>query len=537
MIADDPDHVPRPMAGDHHLVLVEADSFDARTALLLERLGGGLRETGVPLLLLLRDPSPDDEVRALNLGADDILPWQADRAVLRARLSRLLAAAWGPHRHERADIDRLVEAARRISAGRYHPGDLGLGNVGSDRAAAVATVFAQLAATVHERQKRRDAALRTIRGIFLVIAAGAVFGLAPAIGRISALHGLPPLGVVFWANVVAAAGCLGLAVLSGGVPRLTRADLRFLLAWAVVLGCLYQSATAIVAAHVEASTISLVASTRGFLVFLLAALLALEAPSLRRFAGLGAGFIAVAVVLSTQGWTENGTSLAWLLAALSLPALLAVHTLLMAWRSTTVGVTAAVGIMMAFSAVMLLPVTAARGEFLVPWHTGPAAIWIILALAASTACGLVLGLRLVTDAGPVFAGQMAYSQALAGILWGVVLIGETVPPLVWGAIAVVIAGFWLVTPRPDTEQFRASLRMPATRAESTSVTGDLCGMSDIGSGTDTALTSSTCCGGGAISAAGSVSGSDKNPPFRGVGASTRLGHRPLAGRPVENMRS
>jgi hypothetical protein len=42
-------------------------------------------------------------------------------------------------------------------------------------------------------------------------------------------------------------------------------------------------------------------------------------------------------------------------------------------------------------AVMLLHVTAVRGKFLVPWDTGPVAICTILALGASTACGLVLG--------------------------------------------------------------------------------------------------------------------------------------------------
>jgi hypothetical protein len=132
---------------------------------------------------------------------------------------------------------------------------------------------------------------------------------------------------------------------------------------------------------------------------------------------------------------------------------------------------------------------------------------------------------------------MAYSQALAGILWGVVLIGETVPPLVWGAIAVVIAGFWLVTPRPDAERFCASLRMPAPRTASRAATGAACGMPDIGSGTDTALTSPTPGRGGATSAAGSVSGSDKNLAVRGAGAPTRSGHRPLPARPAENMRS
>lgn len=444
----------------HDLVLVEADAIDAAVMALLDR-------AGAPVLLLLRCPSAADVVRALNGGADDIVAWDVEGAVLRARLSRLLARAGdrtgqGANLRERADIGRLGEAARRISGGRYHPDDLSMGEVASERVAGVAAVLGQLAEIVYQRQKRRHVVLRTAKGALLVVAAGAVFGIGPAIGRISSLHGLPPLGVVFWANVVAAAACLGIAIVRKGIPRLTRVDLKFLLLWAVVVGVFYQGLTAVVAAHVEASTMSLVASTRGLLVFLLAALLALEPPSLRRFVGLGAGFVAVAAILSTQAGIESGTPPAWLFAALILPALLAVHTLLMSWRRPTIGADAAVGLMLALSAMLLLPVATGSGAFFFPWHVEPGAIWIILALGASTSAGLVLALCLVACAGPVFAGQMAYSHALAGIAWGVVLLDETLPPFAWGAIAIVIAGFWLVAPRPAAEPFRASLPLPVS---------------------------------------------------------------------------
>jgi drug/metabolite transporter (DMT)-like permease/DNA-binding NarL/FixJ family response regulator len=451
-------------AAAHDLVLIDADSFDARTEALVGRFGADTRGAGVPVLVLLRDPSPDEIVRALNHGADDVLPRGGDAAVLRARIARLLARAGTPKAAERRDIDRLEEAARRIGSGSFHPGELGLAAIASERLSGVAAIFAELAEAVHERQRRRNLVLRTIRGALLVLAAGAVFGLAPAIGRISSHHALPPLGVVFWANVVAAVACLGIAAARGGLPRLTRDDLRFLVAWAIVLGCLYQPLTAMAAVHVEASTIALAGSTRGFIVFLLAALLALEAPSLRRFLGLGAGFIAVAAVLSTQASAGGGAATAWMFAALVLPALLAVHTLLMSWRSASVDATAAVGIMMAFSAVLLLPVAAGTGTLFSPWTAAPAATWIILSLGLSTALALVLALCLVTCAGPVFASQMAYSQTLAGIGWGVLLLGESLPSLAWAALAIVIAGFWLVTPRADAAEFRASLPRRARRA-------------------------------------------------------------------------
>jgi drug/metabolite transporter (DMT)-like permease len=296
---------------------------------------------------------------------------------------------------------------------------------------------------------RRKVASRA-RALTLVLLAGALFGVSPVIGRVSAGLGLPPLGIVFWSNVLAATVCMGWTCLRSGPPRLTRADLRFVLGWAIILGCLYQTLTIAIAAHVEATVIALVNSSRGFLVFLLAAALMLEAASLRRFLGLGLGFAAVAVLLASDA-SAQGVPPLWLAACFALPALLAVHTVIMCSRRTSLGASAAVGAMMSVSCLLLLPFALATDALVAPWHMPGAVVLLIAALGLCTALALVLAVVLVRSAGPVFAGQMAYSQTIGGLMWSFVVLDERLSPFAWGALALLLAGVWIVAPRSSCE--------------------------------------------------------------------------------------
>ena len=290
----------------------------------------------------------------------------------------------------------------------------------------------------------------TARALTLVLLAGALFGISPVIGRISAGLGLPPLGIVLWSNALAALACMGWTCLRSGPPRLTRADLCFIVGWAIILGCLYQTLTILVAARVEATVIALVSSLRGFLVFLLAAALMLEAVSLRRFLGLGLGFAAVAGLLASDA-SAQGIPLHWLAACFALPALLAIHTVIMCSRRTNLGASAAVGAMMSVSCLLLLPFAIATDALVAPWDMPGAGVLLIAALGLCTALALVLAVILVRSAGPVFAGQMAYSQTIGGLMWSFVMLDERLSPLAWGALALLLAGVWIVAPRSSCD--------------------------------------------------------------------------------------
>lgn len=443
------------------IVMPEMDGYAVLEALKADET---LRDIPVIVISSL-DDEIDSVVRAIKLGAVDFLPKDFEPEILKARLDSSLARKRFRDRELEyfRDVEQLTRAAQVIEGGAFRPAELEVDGVAArrDPLGRLSIVFRSLAQEIYERERRHDRTTRTLRGTILVLVAGGIFGIAPALGRMAAGMGAEPLGVVVWANLVAAIVCLAIGAARDGWPRLCLAHLPFFLLWAVVLGCFYQFLTVVIAKHVEASMIALIGSARGFMVFALAALIAVERPNLRRLAGLGLGFAAVAAVLLLRGADGEGSSTFWMIAALALPLLLAVHTLLMTWRPRDVDAFATVGIMMGLSAMLLAPMASASDTLF--WQVpeiGRLGL-IVLVLGVASGVAVALALDLVATTGAVFASQMAYSQTLAGIAWGMLLLGEELPPVAWGAFGLVVMGFWLVQPKQAGDEF--SVTIPISR--------------------------------------------------------------------------
>jgi len=429
---------------------------------VLEAMGRNEALREIPVIVV---SSLDDEtksvVRAIELGAVDFLPKEFEPAILRARLQAVLAAKRFRDRELEylRDVECLTQAAQVVEAGAFRPAELSIDDVSerTDSLGRLAVVFQSLAQEIYEREKRFDQTARTLRGTILVLIAGMIFGIVPALGRMTASLDVPALGVVVWANAVAAVLCIGIGLLRGGRPIIKKEQIGFFLIWALVLGCFYQLATVTIASHIEASMIALISSSRGFMVFALAALIAVERPNLKRLLGLGIGFVAVSAVLLFQGNGSTTNNPFWMGAALLLPLLLAFHTILMTWRPRELDAFLTVGFMMALSTLMLTPVALATDTMIWPSAEDGRLGIIILILGATSGVAVALALNIVADAGAVFAGQIAYSQTLAGIAWGMLLLDENLPLIAWLSFGLVLVGFWLVQPKKAGDEFSVTI--------------------------------------------------------------------------------
>ncbi|HSG04365.1 MAG TPA: response regulator [Marinobacterium sp.] len=419
-----------------------------------------LRDIPVIVVSALED-QVGNVARAIELGAEDFLPKDFELTILRARINASLARKRFRERELEyfRDIDTLTNSAQIIERGEFNPSELGTEKVAlrDDPLGRLATVFHGLAEEIYQRERRMDQTVRTLRGTILVLIAGCIFGISPALGGLASGLDMPPLGLVIWANGFAAIACILFAYLRGRARAITVKHLGFLVVWALLLGCGYQLLTIVIAKHVEATLMSLAGSSRGFMVFMLAAIVALEPPSLKRLLGLGLGFVSVSIVLLLKGYNHSQEQLIWLGAAFSLPFLLSLHTILMSWRPNDLDPSYTVGLMLAISTIILAPISVASGTFYVPEFSLDVPQLIIIALGLSTAIALVLGLEIVSTTGPVFASQMAYSQTLAGIAWGIVLLNESMSPYAWAALVLVLIGFWLVAPKQAGGNFRIRL--------------------------------------------------------------------------------
>jgi len=103
-------------------------------------------------------------------------------------------------------------------------------------------------------------------------------------------------------------------------------------------------------------------------------------------------------------------------------------------------------------AVLCLPLTLATGSWVdpsLPWERPEVAL-----IAASVVHGAVYAgyVWLAARAGSVFASQSGYLVTGLGLFWAMALLGERFPPLVWLALAVMLAGVALVQPRGRAAQ-------------------------------------------------------------------------------------
>ena len=67
-------------------------------------------------------------------------------------------------------------------------------------------------------------------------------------------------------------------------------------------------------------------------------------------------------------------------------------------------------------------------------------------------------LRAARKAGAVFSSQTAYSMTIAGIVWGMLLLNETLSMVAWLAVATIILGLYLVEPNLDDPEISLNLK-------------------------------------------------------------------------------
>jgi CheY-like chemotaxis protein len=446
------------------IVMPEVDGYEVLRTLKADE---NLRDIPVIVISSL-DDEMDSVVKAIELGADDFLPKSFDPVLLKARLGSSLTKK--RFRDEERDymrrVARLTQAAEVLEAGNFHPQELMIDDIAGhdDPLGRLAAVFGDMAQDIYERERRLLRSVLTMKGALLVLAVGAVWGLTPALSRMAAGLGSNPIGLAVWVNMIAATVCLSIAAWRGRLPQITWATARFLLFWAVVAGISQRLVTFWVAENVEASTLSVIVTLSGFMVFAFAALMGLEKATVRRLTGLMLGLAGVTVVMLTRDPLADAGDFLWMLMALLLPLLFAVESILMAARRPEgVDLIAACGIMMALSAAFLFPLAVASGNLVALQPTVGRLEVLVVLIGLASATSLVLAFHLVATAGAVFASLSAYAMTIAGVVWGMLLLSEELSLLAWGALALILFGAWLVEPKGADEQVRLDLRFVRRR--------------------------------------------------------------------------
>lgn len=436
------------------IVMPGIDGYD-----VLRAMAAAIEMRDIPVLVISSLEYSEDVARAIELGAADFLTKQFDPVLLKARVTTCLERKWSRDRELQYlhEVHRLTESAKIIEKPQFDPTLLGLGDISvrRDSLGDLARVFLEMATQVHRREMAYRRQISLLKGGFLLMLIGLMWGLAPALSRLVMFEEKNPLGLTAWLLTINALVMIVIAILRGKMPVVTLPRLRF----GVILGTLAfvlpDIAIFTAAEHVPATIIAIILALESMFVFALAAVMGLEAPSFKRFVGLCLGLICVGIIVgpglgSIGGMTINPV---WILVALSVPLFYGLEGILVSvWPAADDDPFEMVLIMVVCGTLIAWPL-AYMFDRTMPLSDITSGTGLIIPAMGVLSCGVtVLFVIAVQKTGSVFASQTAYATTLAGVVWSIILLGEKPSIWIWAALGLMMAGLILVRPKDELNQ-------------------------------------------------------------------------------------
>ena len=285
----------------------------------------------------------------------------------------------------------------------------------------------------------------------LLLLSGGLYGSAFSWMKVSVGDGAPVLGLLFWFT--------GLATIVLGLVLTVRrrwrrpsvAVLRFCLGWAVVSVLVPNFLFFAAAREIQAGLIALAIALVPLLTLLGGIALRRETVTVFRALGLILGASAVLIVLVPDTSLPEPRDSAFVLLAFLGALFYAIeHLYIDARFPSQTSMDYLLFLMFGLASALLVPAVILTNSFIVPGTPFGTRELAVLGLSGVTLLDYFLVTLLIVRAGPVFASQAAYVVTIAGVLWGIVLLGEQHSLWVWLAVFLLLFGLALVHPRVDS---------------------------------------------------------------------------------------
>ncbi len=284
--------------------------------------------------------------------------------------------------------------------------------------------------------------------VAVLIVLGAGWGITMPLTKIAVSDGYQHFGLLFWQMAIGTAVMSLLAIpLRLSLPR-GRAQRGTCLVIALIGSVLPNTATYQAAVHLPSGVLSILLSMVPIWAFPIALALSLDRFEWRRLLGLVVGFSAVLLLVLPGAELGAVLPVLWILVALISGLFYAFEGNYVArWGTNGMGPAQVLWGASILGTIIALPLALISGQWISPLP--PYAAPDYAQMAGSTVHVLVyVGyVWLVGRAGPVFAVQISYLVTLFGVFWAALILGESYPPLVWGALLLMLLGMALVQPR------------------------------------------------------------------------------------------
>lgn len=284
--------------------------------------------------------------------------------------------------------------------------------------------------------------------VAILLLTGLGWGLTISLATLATASGIDPLTVALWS---AAAGAVLLSIivlLRGKRPPLGGAHLRYYLVTGF-LGTAFPHALSFYAAiHLPAGTRAIVFALIPMIALVLSIMLSLETASLRRVSGIFLGLLAMLVMLIPGVKMPVPGQVFWMLVSLAIAISYASENVYIGLSrpADLDAVTALWGMTVAGAFMLLVTLWLADAPYLLPFDASTAELSILL--MAVVHLGAYAGLLyMLRHGGVVFASQVSYIVTPAAVMWGVVLLSETISLSIFLALGLILCGLSLIKPR------------------------------------------------------------------------------------------
>lgn len=291
-------------------------------------------------------------------------------------------------------------------------------------------------------------------GLFaMLLLLGAGWGICIPLTVISVSTGYQPAGLIFWQVTIVAVMLTALTYARGKRLPLDAKSLRTYAIVALLGALLPDTAYYAAAPYLSGGVLSIVISSAPLFTFLIALGLGTDRFAVRRMIGLVCGMLGIVILFGPQASLSGPTvpgGVSLLVIGLALLAPLGYASESNFVSTADLSQMGPIRLLAGASIVASLasfPVAILTGQFispLPPWGAPELAI-----LASSIVHGTTYAsyVWLNRRAGPTFASQSAYLVTGFGVLWSMLLLGESYGGMFWAAFALMCVGVVLVQPR------------------------------------------------------------------------------------------
>lgn len=285
--------------------------------------------------------------------------------------------------------------------------------------------------------------------IAALLTLGIGWGSTQSLGKIAAAPGHGPFALILWQVAIGVIVLGAILIIQGKQLALNAQKLRFAVIIALVGTIIPNSAFYVVIRHLPAGIMSILISTVPLISFPLAMVLGLDRFSALRLGGLLCGVLGVAMIAVPNASLPDKAMAAWLPVAMLGPLCYAAEVNIVAkWGTAGLDPVQAMFCASFTGVLFALPLTVFSGQ----WYNPLAefgAPEVALAVSSTVHALMYAGyVALAARAGAVFASQSSYIVTGSGVLWSMLLLDERFSNWVWAALCVMLAGLFLVSPRP-----------------------------------------------------------------------------------------